>query len=953
MRPLRLVISGFGPYAGKNMVLPMESLGECGLYLVTGDTGAGKTTIFDAITFALYGQASGVNREQSMLRSKYAAPDTPTEVELTFSHRGKEYCVRRNPGYQRPAKRGDGMTAKKAAAELTYPDGRVVTKIKDVDQAIHEILGIDYGQFSQIVMLAQGDFLKLLLADTKDRQKIFRDLFQTQYYQTLQLQMKDKWSEIYGQCQDARRSVNQYIEGILCDEGNGLSEEVAQAKAGERMTAEVLEILDQLLYEDTTSVEKLSEDLTAVQNELDQVNANLGKAEEQKKAVQRLQKLQQEDTEADVLFVELQQKKEDVYQKQDRQKELREEIARMEQERSDYDVLEELKQQQLCLAKELEQEEDLERQRQGQLAKSGQQLEAGKQEQASLAHAGEIREQLLRKKAELEDRQKQLQTLGQEHQKYCFLLKKQREKQEKYQNAQNRAEELEQIYSQMNRAFLDGQAGIIASRLLEGEPCPVCGAVVHPHLAVVPEEVPTEQALEQSKQQQERAAREAAKCSEEAGKIRGQLAEGEAQLQKQLHSLHWLMQSEDGQEELQIRSIDRLDTPADRFVISSVNSGHIDLQQMLDSALADLRRIQGETDAQIQAEEQRVQRRDILAEQLPKQEAELQALESVVQQHREQITQYKIREQTLQEQMERLRAKLRFGSKQAAEAQREKYTAELTEIVEAMESIERTYQEAKQVKAERGGQIKSLTEQLSQAEKIDQNAEVMKQTALTQKRQQISEEMNRIHVRKTTNQKIREKIECKSRELETLESEYQWVNALYQTVNGQIRGKERIMLETYIQTTYLDRIVRRANLRLMIMSDGQYELKRRTEAENNRGQSGLELNVVDHYNGSERSVKTLSGGESFLASLSLALGLSDEVQSSAGGIQMDTLFVDEGFGSLDSDALQQAYKALVSLTDGHRLVGIISHVAELKEKIDQQIVVTKDKRGGSVAKIQV
>lgn len=941
MRPLRLIISGFGPYAGKNMELPMEALGESGLYLITGDTGAGKTTIFDAITFALYGQASGANREQSMFRSKYAAPDTPTEVELTFCHRGREYRVRRNPEYQRPAKRGNGMTSEKAAAELICPDGRVVTKIKDVDNAIHEILGIDYGQFSQIVMLAQGDFLKLLLAETKDRQKIFRDLFQTQYYQTLQLQIKDKWSELFGQCQDARRSVNQYIEGIICDAENVLSEEVTQAKAGEKMTTEVLKLLEQLLCEDTTAVEKKSEDLAKVQADLDQVSANLGKAEERKKAEQRLQILQDEEQEAKVLLEKLQQERIKVSHKQDRQDELRGEIARIDKELPEYDVLEDLKREQRNLTKELGQEESAEQQSREMREQSRQQVEAWKQEQTSLAHAGEIREQLLRKKAELEERQRQLQTLAGDYQSYQKLLKIRQEKQEEYHQVQLQAEALEKVYSQMNRAFLDGQAGILASRLSEGEACPVCGSTVHPQLAVVLDEVPTEQALEQAKQEKERAAGKAAGCSEEAGKISGQVAEWEIQLQKQLQSLDRQAQSVQGQEGPEI------------VFTKALSDGTVDIPRMIDTALSELIPMQTEVKAQIEAEEKRIQRRDTLARQLPEQEAGLQALETAIGQHRDRITQCKTRAQAVEEQMVRLTEKLPFESRQSAVEKQEKCTTELTSLVKEMESIDNAYQQAQQAMALREGQMKSLSEQLSQAEKIDQEEEVRKQTSLNQRRWQISEEIKRIHVRQAANQKVWENIQSKSEELEALEKEYQWVNALYQTVSGQIRGKERIMLETYIQTTYFDRIVRRANIRLMIMSDGQYELKRRTESESNRGQSGLELNVVDHYNGSERSVKTLSGGESFLASLSLALGLSDEVQSSAGGIQIDTMFVDEGFGSLDADALQQAYKALASLTDGHRLVGIISHVGELKEKIDNQIVVTKDKQGGSVAEVHV
>ena len=257
MRPLKLKISAFGPYAGVTE-LNLEKLGENGIYLITGDTGAGKTTIFDAITFALFGEPSGDNRESSMLRSKYAEPDIPTEVELVFSNNGKEYTVKRNPEYERPAKKGDGMTAQKADACLTYPNGRVVTKPKDVSVAIREIVGIDRNQFSQIAMIAQGDFLKLLLAETKDRQKIFREIFKTGYYQILQDKLKSESGALSRKYDEAKLSVQQYINGILCDEDDVLSLEVEKAQAGNMMTADVIELIKILIKNDKKQREETS-----------------------------------------------------------------------------------------------------------------------------------------------------------------------------------------------------------------------------------------------------------------------------------------------------------------------------------------------------------------------------------------------------------------------------------------------------------------------------------------------------------------------------------------------------------------------------------------------------------------------------------------------------------------------------------------------------------------------
>lgn len=231
MRPIKLTVSAFGPYAGKT-VLDLDKLGENGLYLITGDTGAGKTTIFDAITYALYGEASGDNREPSMFRSKYAEATTPTEVELVFSYAGKTYTVKRNPEYERPKSRGEGFTTQKAEVQLKYPDGRVVTKQRDVDNAIRDIMGINRSQFLQIAMIAQGDFLKLLLAPTEERKKIFRQIFKTQLYQDLQDRLKKESSQLNDKCDAARNSIKQYIDGITCDENDVLSIEVEKAKNG-------------------------------------------------------------------------------------------------------------------------------------------------------------------------------------------------------------------------------------------------------------------------------------------------------------------------------------------------------------------------------------------------------------------------------------------------------------------------------------------------------------------------------------------------------------------------------------------------------------------------------------------------------------------------------------------------------------------------------------------------
>ena len=291
MRPIKLTVSAFGPYAGKT-VLDLDKLGENGLYLITGDTGAGKTTIFDAITYALYGEASGDNREPSMFRSKYAEATTPTEVELVFSYAGKTYTVKRNPEYERPKSRGEGFTTQKAEVQLIYPDGRVVTKQRDVDNAIRDIMGINRSQFLQIAMIAQGDFLKLLLAPTEERKKIFRQIFKTQLYQDLQDRLKKESGQQNDKCDAAHNSIKQYIDGITCDENDVLSIEVEKAKNGLLPVKDVMDLIDRLLTQDRGKKTDIQKSISDADKALEIVNANLGKIEAKEQTQKALDQAQ-------------------------------------------------------------------------------------------------------------------------------------------------------------------------------------------------------------------------------------------------------------------------------------------------------------------------------------------------------------------------------------------------------------------------------------------------------------------------------------------------------------------------------------------------------------------------------------------------------------------------------------------------------------------------------------
>lgn len=948
MRPLRLTMSAFGPYAGKTE-LSLEQLGTRGLYLVTGDTGAGKTTIFDAITFALFGEASGDSRTADMLRSKYADAGTPTQVELVFAYAGKTYKVRRSPEYERPAKRGDKLVTQKAEAELTLPDGRVMTGLKDVDARVQDILGVTRKQFSQIAMIAQGEFRRLLQANTKERMEIFRGIFKTEGYATLQQQLKNEASRSREHCAALQQSVQQYVSGLRCEAEDPLASRVELAREGRLPSDEILPLLEQLLARDKQEAVMLEENLHRTEQQLDVLGQKLRDAaaraerESQKKAVQenleqaeqRQQAVQSTAQEAQALLPQAEEAKrqkvileqqlpryEELEQKQADLRQTNQAIQRREKELSD------TKNRLSTLAEEL----------------TVMQTEAGSLGDVSvaLAEARHREEQLHLQKTTIQNLQRQLTDYGK-------LLDRLARAQEAYVAARETAEQRQAEYVHKNRAFLDAQAGILARDLTEGQPCPVCGSLHHPVLAEASAEAPDQAAVELAKQAADQASQETSEKSAAAAALRGQQESQEAALVEALR----VQFAKAGEEELQ--TIDpRKQERSNVLIVLALGVPMDVLQQqkhltyLIRTADDQLRTLSD----QLKTLEKKQQRRRSLdktiPEKLEKQKQttdELQALEKT-------LAGETARRDALQTQIRQLTEQLPFEDRKTVEEHIQKLVQKAQEVEKQNEAARQALEDVQKQIEGLQGQKKTLEEQLLALPVCDVEALQAEQEAAQQKRSQLTEKQRQLAVYQNNHRSVRDNFSKQSQALTAAEHRYQWVKALYETASGTISGKEKITLETYIQTTYFDRILNRANVRLMVMSDGQYELKRRELPGNRKSQSGLDLDVIDHYNGSERSADTLSGGEAFLASLALALGLSDEVQASAGGIRMDALFVDEGFGSLSENALELAMKALTGLSEGNRLVGIISHVSELKERIDRQIVVTKDRTGGSRAEIR-
>ena len=920
MRPLQLTIAGFGPYAGVQE-LDFEALGEKGLYLITGDTGAGKTTIFDAITFALFGEASGENREPGMLRSKYAKAEDPTYVELTFRYAGKEYTLRRNPEYERAKSRGTGTTKQIAEAVLTYTDGRVVTKLKDVDRAVREIIGLSREQFSQVAMISQGDFRRLLQADTKARQKIFRDIFGTGLFVTLQDRLKEAAFQVRDQREQMNRSIRQYVGGMVCDRDSLLSIDVKKARDGEMPIAEVMELFDRLLEEDGTAQTVLDDRLHQAEALLEQLAALLNQAQAYAAAQKSLAVQEQAEVRQLQVMEDAQKTLDAARATVPEQEDLAKHIAQLDLLLPSYDELETKITQSQQAKRRLTAAQTAQQTALDSKAVLTAEIVARKTEQASLADVAAEKEKLTAQRTQLAQRAEKIRVLRGDLAQLDTLRQRLEELRMEYLAAEGESARLLQDYETKHRAFLREQAGIIAAGLLPGVACPVCGSVEHPQPASLSVDAPTEAKVKKSKKAADTAQKITEKASLAAGKQQGIVAAAEAGLQKEIADL--------------------LPGVTPEKAEAAARTMETELARQIKTL-----------DVRLREAENGIARKNALDQLIPQKELALAETEAALSDAKEQVAALDAFGAELTRQIEALRGKLAHPDKNAAKAERQHLDRKLQTMKQTLAAAETAVNGGKEKLAGIRATAAQLRKQLENGSAGDTAQLEEEKRLLTAEKTAITARQKEIHARITANESARKNIERSAAALAELDRKYAWIKALSDTANGNLAGKEKVMLETYIQTTYFDRILERANLRLRKMSGGQYDLKRRRAAANMRGQSGLELDIVDHINTTERSVNTLSGGEAFLASLALALGLSDEVQAST-GIRLDTLFVDEGFGSLDSEALSKAYATLAGLTEGNRLVGIISHVPELKERIDRQIQVTKLKTGGSTAKIVV
>lgn len=876
MKPIQLVLSAFGPYVERT-VIDFSALGEEGLFLIAGDTGAGKTTIFDAISFALYGEASGgkEKRKSKSFHSDYVSDQTETYVELTFRHRGETWWIRRNLEYQRPAKKKkDGMettTRQVADAQMRNEDtGEEILRMDDVNRRVRELLGLTQDQFTQTVMIAQGDFLKILTASSDDRKKLFRDLFHTNLYVDLQSRLQEKNRA----CADEQKALEQVIlsaEGKIDPEAEFAEREILLSYCGQIQHTDALcALLARLIEQEKAAQEQAKAQKKEAADQIGALIAAMTEGErvnrdfvdwESKKA--RLAALTAGQGEIDAQRAALAAAR--------RAQQLETDEALMRRTRRDMDA------QQAALSDA-----------QAALEQAEKALpEAETRMKEAESRGGEIHA-LLAQAKQMEDC---LPVLGEVERLKAALDTQKRE----LQRLTADSSRAQAAYTAAQNSYYLSQAGLLARELKAGQPCPVCGSTAHPCPAQITPETVTRQALEQAAKRRETAEKAQSDAATRLAANRAALDEREDRLRA-----------------LKIEADETRQRLAAR--IDAAHRAAADRQREIDEARSAYQAL----DKRKTAAQSAV---DAAQKQLAALEKDLRAKTEAFEQKR---TAHGFEDE----------ASYRLAKRTNAD-------------IERLDREIRNYDEQKRTLA---AQTHELEDKLSGRQKTDLTA-LQNRRAAALDRQAKAENAEKAMVRKLTlHESAEREIRQANAAIQKKRGKWQIIQELYTCCAGIAAGNPRAKLtfEAYVQQYYFRFVVAAANKRLTRLTDGMFTLRVMREAANRVSQSGLDLEVLDRSTGQARDVSTLSGGESFLASLALALGLSDAVQSQSGQIRMDAMFIDEGFGSLDENALRSSIDVLLELADGKRLIGIISHVQELEERIDKQIVVTKTPNGSTV-----
>lgn len=923
MKPLKLTMSAFGSYAGKNVI---DFTGQQqGIFLITGDTGAGKTTIFDAITYALYNQTSGGERNGNMMRSQYARPETETYVELEFLYRGQTYRVRRNPDYKITKTLKNGRIREQKvphSVELTLPDGTVFPEKKNAtDAKIIEILGLTADQFSQIVMIAQGDFLKLLYTKSDERKMIFSKLFRTDIYWKIQENLRRKSMEMDERIQENDRAFEQEKSRII---PLPESEELPLDELVERLRERLKDALKEQNLR-RANVEELNKKIT--------------KYEEINKLFRSLEKIRQTGKELEARQAESKERRQQIENARKADKVLVAEQQNLRQQQEVEQSAQAIAKMTETLANDQEMFESLKTQLQESEAKQKREAADIQKKMLALEQSFPSYEALQNARSEEQQAKKVWEDLGKTseesfHKKEAGIaaLKEQQKRQEQiveqtkknWEQTSLSASESAKHYEHMYEAFLKEQAGILAENLSAGCPCPVCGSTIHPDPAKLSDHAVTELEVEQAKKTRTAAEekRDMAYAAFEAEKTEKQ-------------KLAQAVEKEEADFVLAQTIAKQQRKEAEQNYVSLQKIAEQIREKLVYPSLAEAKKQYAAMQKALAAAEQEIERKRQKVSELAEAMNTLKGQKLAEEEN--QKTAKKLAAKTEKE-YAKLLEKSGFVSEE---------TYHLAILPERSRSkLEREEKEYESQCLRQQSEQKLLEKQVSGKTYTDTTELNEQLKAEKQALKEAEKTYMELHTAYENDRSVLQNCAVYLEKGKKLESEDQVIKSLSKTANGRLSGSAKIDFETYIQRQYFKQIIHEANKRLLTMSNHQFILKLKEEANTGRKTNeGLDLSVYSLVTDSERDVKTLSGGESFLAALAMALGLSDIVERSAGAIHPDMMFIDEGFGSLDAQSRQQAIEVLGELAGDSRMVGIISHVTELKEQIDRKLVVSRTDKG--------
>lgn len=941
MKPIKLVLSAYGPFPEKT-VIDFDKLGSDGVFLISGPTGSGKTTIFDGICYALYGTASGNLRTPKMMRSTYAKSDSKTFVELTFSSHDKEYKINRRPEQEIKKINGNGTTVRPAEVSLEILNGgsTVYTGKREVEEKIKEIIGLDANQFRQVTMIAQGEFLKVLNASTEERMEIFRKIFKTGRYTELQEELKIAVKDISSNIIEIEKILKREFNNVFTSEQ--LEKQGLNVDEQSLLYVQKKDILERAYSESNEKVKQniaIKEGLMRDKERLIKESANLesvlgyfSKLKSISSSLEELEKEKESINQQQNCIPEMKKDIEEIISATSKLEALRPRYQRLEADSEKISKQREnLKIQEISLSsisKEVESIENsmtLDKTSLAELEKElnrsddvNSQLNLRLNFQTSLSN-------VLDKVIKIEDIVEKINVFS----------RKVKENQIEYIN-------LKEEYNNMEVFYLKQQAGMLARELEDGEPCPVCGSTSHPEPAGHADILYEKEDLDTKKKELESAEEILNRSKQEYSLAKGNLATLEDEFSKNIDALEKAY-------EVQNSSFKKL---IEGFVTDSFEMSQENYLNVKNILIEDIKNLKEEQSFLTECKKKSI----LLKSSINENENKLQKLiidkNNQNKEYNKLTGEYQASKALYESELKELEYKDLYSLNEQINNYNDKLACKKEAVAEIEEKIENYYTEYNELKSGRKTLLSLTKGEDELAVKNNYERYNIEIDTLKNRINSVEIEQTEILSHLKNISKVLEVYEKSIPELDEKKDLYDKYSNLSATCSGELPGKTKIKLETFVQMSFLDRILRRANIRFLKMSEGRYMLTRDEKGDNKRSQTGLDLRVHDLSNNTYRSTKSLSGGESFQASLCLALGLADEIQYSAGGIQIETMFIDEGFGTLDNVALKNAVDSLVDLSKGNKLVGIISHVDELRERIDKGISIDKSNISGSKLTIQ-